>query len=146
MESTSFHPSPALFHTYLIDIESSNDNLLARIHLIIVMTRWTGLAPREFGFPYPGSPTSTFLRDLICDAHTSVKGGKNAILGGMFTIDFVSIDNGFHESGTLSVVLFRHLLLPTHKYVHMVKVKVKTVTFEWHLLRDSLCDFLTLRP
>ena len=56
----------------------------------------------------------------------------------MFTIDFVSIDNGFHESGTLSVVLFRHLLLPTHKYVHMVKVKVKTVTFEWHLLRDSL--------
>jgi len=36
-------------------------NLLVRIHFIIVMIRWTGLAPWEFEFPFPGSLTSTFL-------------------------------------------------------------------------------------
>ena len=30
------------------------DNLLVQIHCIIVMIRWTGLAPREFEFPFPG--------------------------------------------------------------------------------------------
>jgi len=28
------------------------------------MIRWTGLAPWEFEFPFPGSLTSTFLTDL----------------------------------------------------------------------------------
>ena len=37
------------------------DNLLVRIHFIIVVNRWTGLAPWEFEFPFPGSLTSTFL-------------------------------------------------------------------------------------
>ena len=37
------------------------DNLLVRIHFITVMIRWTGLAPWEFEFPFPGSLTSTFL-------------------------------------------------------------------------------------
>ena len=37
------------------------DNLLVRIHFIIVMMRWTCLAPWEFEFPFPGSLTSTFL-------------------------------------------------------------------------------------
>jgi len=37
------------------------DNLLVRVHFIIVMIRWTGLAPSEFGFSFPGSLTSTFL-------------------------------------------------------------------------------------
>ena len=36
------------------------DNLLVRIHFIIVMIRWTGLAPRELEFPFPGSLASTF--------------------------------------------------------------------------------------
>ena len=31
------------------------DNLLVRIHFIIVMIRWTGLAPWECEFPFPGS-------------------------------------------------------------------------------------------
>jgi len=30
------------------------DNLLVRIHFIIVMIRWTGLAPWEFEFPCTG--------------------------------------------------------------------------------------------
>ena len=34
-------------------------NLLVRIHFVIVMIRWTGLAPCEFEFPFPGSLTST---------------------------------------------------------------------------------------
>ena len=37
------------------------DNSLVRVHFIIVMVRWTGLAPWEFEFPFPGSLTSTFL-------------------------------------------------------------------------------------
>ena len=36
------------------------DNLLVRIHFIIVMIRWTGLAPWGFEFPFPGSLTYTF--------------------------------------------------------------------------------------
>ena len=40
------------------------DNLLVRIHFIIVMIRWTGLAPWEFEFPFSGSLTSTFLEEL----------------------------------------------------------------------------------
>jgi len=34
--------------------EIFTDNLLVRIHCIIVMIRWTGLAPWEFDFPFPG--------------------------------------------------------------------------------------------
>jgi len=37
------------------------DNLLVRIHFIIVMIRWTGLAPWEFEFPFPGSLTSFYF-------------------------------------------------------------------------------------
>ena len=37
------------------------DNLLVRNHFIIVMIRWTGLAPWEFEFPFPGSLTSFCL-------------------------------------------------------------------------------------
>jgi len=36
------------------------DNRLVRIHFIIVMIRWIGLAPWEFEFTFPGSLTSTF--------------------------------------------------------------------------------------
>ena len=35
--------------------------LQVRIHFIIVMIWWTGLAPCEFEFSFPGSLTSTFL-------------------------------------------------------------------------------------
>jgi len=37
------------------------DNLLVRIHFIIEMIWWTGLAPWEFEFPFPGCLISTFL-------------------------------------------------------------------------------------
>ena len=37
------------------------DNLLVRTHFIIVMIRWTGLAPWKLDFPFSGSLTSTFL-------------------------------------------------------------------------------------
>ena len=39
------------------------ENLLVRIHFIIVMIRWTGLAPWDFEFPLSGSLTSTFLSE-----------------------------------------------------------------------------------
>ena len=38
-------------------------NLLVRVHCIIVMIRWTGLAPWEFEFPFPCSLTCIFLSD-----------------------------------------------------------------------------------
>ena len=44
-----------------IEREFFIDNLLVRIHSIIVMIRWTGLAPWEFEFPFPGRLASTFL-------------------------------------------------------------------------------------
>jgi len=56
------------------DREFFIDNLLVRIHFIIVMIWWTGLAPWEFEYPFPGSLTSTFLdseslvRDLTVGA------------------------------------------------------------------------------
>jgi len=37
------------------------DNLPVQIDFVIVMIRWTGLAPWEFEFPFAGSLTSTFL-------------------------------------------------------------------------------------
>jgi hypothetical protein len=37
------------------------DSLMARIHLVIAIIRWTGLGPWEFEFPFPGSLASTFL-------------------------------------------------------------------------------------
>ena len=49
--------------------ESFIDNLLVRIHFIIVMIRWTGLAPWEFESPFPGSLTSTFLEVCITYIH-----------------------------------------------------------------------------
>ena len=47
-----------------IEIELFIDNLLVRIHFIIVMIRLTGLAPWEFEFTFPGSLTSTFQGPL----------------------------------------------------------------------------------
>ena len=37
------------------------DNLLVRIHVILEMFWWIGLAPWEFELPFPGSRLSTFL-------------------------------------------------------------------------------------
>ena len=49
------------------------DNLLVRIHFIIVMIRWTGLAPWEFEFLFPGSLTSTFLYYLPHPPHSQAR-------------------------------------------------------------------------
>ena len=49
------------------------DNLLVRVHFIIVMIRWTGLAPWEFEFPFPGSLTSTFLVLFLLDLDKTVE-------------------------------------------------------------------------
>jgi len=50
------------------------DNLLVRIHFIIVMIRWSGLLPWEFEFPFPGSLTSTFLK--LKPSNPNAKAGK----------------------------------------------------------------------
>jgi hypothetical protein len=43
------------------EIDFFIDNLMVRGHLIIVIIRWTGLAPSESELPFPGSLTSSFL-------------------------------------------------------------------------------------
>ena len=53
------------------------EKVLVRIHLIIVMIRWTGLAPWEFEFPFPGSLIHTFLVYLPREA-----GGRPPQAGG----------------------------------------------------------------
>ena len=82
MSPTQSHTSPSILvyednqcfaclphRLYLIAVQRDREaqrvfiigNLLVQIHFIIDMTWWTGLAPREFEFPFPGSPVSTFL-------------------------------------------------------------------------------------
>ena len=56
------------------------DNLLVRNHFIIVMIRWTGLAPWEFEFSFPGSLTSTFIGwDTLDHSSGAILIVKNAI-------------------------------------------------------------------
>ena len=53
----------------VINREFFSSNLLVQIQLIIEMIWWTGLAPWDFAFPFPGSRISTFLvlvRSFAC--------------------------------------------------------------------------------
>jgi len=59
--AAALHPERIKERMSLAIREFFIDNLLVRIHFIIVMIKWTGLAPWEFEFPFPGSLTSTFL-------------------------------------------------------------------------------------
>ena len=54
-------PTPSEFPSLPTERVFFIDNLLVQIQFVIVMTRWTGLAPWEFVFSFPGSLTSTFL-------------------------------------------------------------------------------------
>jgi len=57
LTSERFPPHQAVERSPLPERELFIDNLLVRIHFIIVMIRWTGLVPWEFEFPFPGSLT-----------------------------------------------------------------------------------------
>ena len=71
------------------------DNLLVRIHLIIVMIRWTGLAaPWEFEFPSPGSLISTFPGEFVC-----LFGRADLVSAGSFRAGVRSADGGSGDSG-----------------------------------------------
>ena len=52
---------PLLGNSCFREREFFIDNLQVRINSIIVMVKWTGLAPWGFEYPFPGSLTSTFL-------------------------------------------------------------------------------------
>jgi len=72
----AFHQRQVPLH-YLPERDFFIDNLLVRIHFVIVMIWLTGLAPWEFEFPFPGSLTSTFLVQwfrggLVFEAHRLV--------------------------------------------------------------------------
>jgi len=47
-----------------IEREFFIDNLLVRIHFTIVMIWWTGLAPWDLEFPFPGILASTLLLSI----------------------------------------------------------------------------------
>ena len=53
------------------------DNLLVRIHFIIEMIWWTGLAPWEFEFTFPGSLISTCLVLFLLLLSAAVAGGSS---------------------------------------------------------------------
>jgi len=64
----TLHPTPYTLHPTPYTLHTIPETLISkvfaglRIQFIIVMIRWTGLAPWEFEFPFPGSLTSTFLQ------------------------------------------------------------------------------------
>ena len=88
------------------------DNLLVRIHFINEMIWWTGLAPWEFEFPFPGSLTSTFLAGPgLGDRHGAGEAGGSAFGATKFTTQMLSYPHGglqpFHRKSTcLHVVNF----------------------------------------
>jgi len=60
------------------------DSLLVRIHFIIVMIRWTGLAPWDFEFPFLGSLTSTFLQASVTLPYAIAIGGALVVAASYF--------------------------------------------------------------
>ena len=62
-----FGPNVERLRAEFSDVIEGGGTVLVRIHFIIVMIRWTGLAPWEFEFPFPGSLAPTFLefQDVI---------------------------------------------------------------------------------
>jgi len=91
------------------------DNLLVRIHFIIEMISWTGLAPWEFELPFPGSLTSTFLRDAL-----SCSGAASAIN--------LTSQQVFYKS-------FCKNQLP-HKSVNLFFILVMNLCGNWLLQKD----------
>ena len=62
ISQSSFHSRNRLCRSQLQNASARElfiDNLLVRIHLIIVMIRWTGLAPWEFEFSVPGKENAS---------------------------------------------------------------------------------------
>ena len=55
----------ALFGSTFREMEFSIDFLIVRNHFIIVMIRWTGLAPWEFDFTFLGSLISKFVEGWV---------------------------------------------------------------------------------
>ena len=69
---------------------ASNGYLHVRIHFITKMIWWTGLAPWEFEFPFPGSLISTFPWRLdLCGARAG--GGGRASSGYRHPIDLQNL-------------------------------------------------------
>ena len=54
-ETNMFTEIAGLWEVAAFSTRTSTYAIQVRIHFIIVMIRWTGLAPWEFEFPFPGS-------------------------------------------------------------------------------------------
>ena len=73
------------------------------------MIRWTGLAPWEFEFPFPGSLTSTSVRDVLLM--------QRRFAGGRHTL---TLFKAFHYQGHYCIVTE---LLGSSLYLALKKVK-----------------------
>ena len=51
-------------------------NLLVRIHLIVEMIWWTGLAPWEFEFPFPGINTRLSFSETPITSGTTLRSAE----------------------------------------------------------------------
>ena len=77
------------------------DNLLVRIHFIIVMIRWSGLAPWEFEFPFPGSLTSTFLVcSPLCDSGCGFSPGQGVRFSSAMRTEQISQSRPYSQRNT----------------------------------------------
>jgi hypothetical protein len=77
-------------------------SLLARIHLIIVMIRWTGRASRDFEFSFPCSLASTFLERARNEGslkhHLYKEPQAELVTGETYPLFGIMIDSGLFGS------------------------------------------------
>ena len=101
------------------------EKLLVPIHFIIVMIRWTGLAPWNFEVPFSGSLTSTFLgnevKSIWCGdgrrrrAGSSTSGGRASPSSPGLSLTFKSVSLSIYLSIYLSIDIHRHI----YRYIHI---------------------------
>jgi len=120
-------------------------NLLVRIHVIIVMIRWTGLAPWEFEFPVPGSLTSTFLA-IPPLLHEHLQRGRDGVRGSMRKQEGrgARLREGemmcVREGGGIPPLPHEYLLVPRrHRVCERVFVCVCVRERECVCERESVC-------
>ena len=68
------------------------DNLLVRIHFIIVMSRCTGLAPWDFESPFPALHLPSMY---LCFTHLQVGGSASRFAGGNVRLMTENFIEGF---------------------------------------------------
>ena len=94
-------------------------NLLVRIHFIIVMIRWTGLAPWGFAFPFPGSLTSTLLDGLYDYIDSPVCLWLTSICTYIDISIYIYIDVNIYVYIYICTYTYIHIYIYTNIYIYI---------------------------